>query len=222
MGFTRETFRFLADLEANNSKAWFEVNRERYEKHWKDAALDVVAALAPSMAALEPALRAEPRLGGSLRRINRDVRFSADKTPYAATLHLIFWCGDHPNRAPGMHVVLNPCGVGFGAGQFGLDAAALDRLRRRIVDPADGDALVAALDRAAAVGCTMGPPGLARLPKGYAAEGRRGEVLRHKSIVARTHGTEAPPEVVTGPEGLDWILSTTEALLPLIRWLTRP
>ena len=100
MGFSKQTFQFLTGLEANNSKDWFEDNRKAYETHWKDAALDFIAAVSDRMAALDPALRAEPKLNKSLRRINRDVRFSKDKSPYNARLHMVFWAGHHPNRSP--------------------------------------------------------------------------------------------------------------------------
>jgi uncharacterized protein (TIGR02453 family) len=218
--FTPESFRFLADLEANNSKDWFETNRARYERHLKAPALDLIEELAPRLGDLDPPLKAEPRINGSLRRINRDVRFSKDKSPYNASLHLIFWAGDHPNRSPGLHVVLRPRGVGYGTGLYGLGPEQLVRYRDMVADPVEFRALEAALAAAEADGCTLGAPDLARLPKGYDADGRQAELLRYKSLVARTHGTQAPPEAVAGPDAAEWILDRATALLPLIRWLS--
>lgn len=218
MAFTTKTFRYLTALEKNNSRDWFEAHRADYEAHWKTPALDFIANVSSDMASLDPPLRAEPKLNGSLRRINRDVRFSKDKSPYNARLHMIFWAGDHPNRSPAMHVVLNPKGVGYGAGQFGLEPKALAVIRKRIAGPG-GDELIAALDWAEAVGCSMGDPDLARLPKGFEATGRQAELLRHKAMVTRTHDQDAPASVLTGPSAKDWLLETTEALLPLLRWL---
>ena len=219
MGFSKETFAFLRDLDANNEKAWFEANRARYDAFWKEAALDFIADISQRMAALKPALRAEPKLNGSLRRINRDVRFSKDKSPYKARLHLVVWTGGHPNRSPGMHFVLSPDGIGFGAGQWGIEPARLKTLRARILDPVEGNALMAALDRAAAVGCTMDAPDLARLPKGFEAEGRVADLLRYKGFVARTHDRPAKASNMIGAGARDWAMTQTEALMPLIRWL---
>ena len=221
MGFTGETFAYLADLKANNEKAWFDANRERYEEVWKSAGLSFIAGISERMAALEPPLRAVPKLNGSLRRINRDVRFSKDKSPYNASLHMIFSAGDHPNRSPGVHIVLHPRGVGYGAGHYGIAPDRLAEIRDRIIDKADGDALIAALERAGEVGCRMGEPDLARLPKGYEAEGRRCELLRYKSVVVRTFEGDAPPGVVIGDGAEDWVMETTGTLMPLIRWLAK-
>ncbi|MCG6883858.1 MAG: TIGR02453 family protein [Silicimonas sp.] len=218
MAFTAKTFEYLRDLEANNERGWFEANRERYETHWKAAALDFIARVSDRMAGLDPPLRAEAKLNGSLRRINRDVRFSKDKSPYSARLHMIFWAGGTAKDGQGMHVVLSPDGVGYGGGHYGIEPGRLAELRARIAGP-DGDGLIAALEAAAGVGCRMGEPDLKRLPKGFEAEGRREELLRYKGFVARTHGTEAKPEVIMGAGAEDWVMGVTEGILPLIRWL---
>ena len=222
MSFTRETFQFLADLEANNSKDWFDAHRADYEAHWKEAALDVISEVSGRMAKLSPALMAEPKLNGSLRRINRDVRFSKDKSPYSARLHMIFWTGGHPNRSPGMHFVLQPQGVGYGAGWFGLEPKALQAVRKRIVDARDGQVLIDALDRAKTAGCIMGEPDLKRAPKGFeSVDGRRADLVRYKAITVRTRDKTAAPGKVIGPAAADWMMETTEALMPLIDWLDR-
>ena len=218
--FPPATFDYLGDLARNNSRDWFEAHRDRYEAQWKAPALAFVEAVAPRMAALDPPLKAEAKINGTLRRINRDVRFSKDKSPYSASLHLVFWSGDHPNRSPGMHLVLYPESVHYGTGLYGLSPEQLARYRDMVVDPVEQRALFAALDEAEAVGCTLGDPDLARLPKGHAAEGRAGELLRYKSVVARSHGRGAAPDVVTGPDAADWLMAKTEALVPLMRWLS--
>jgi len=219
MSFSNETFAFLQELEANNTKEWFDTNRQRYERTWKSAALEFISNVADEMADLDPPLKAEARLNGSLRRINRDVRFSKDKSPYNPRLHMIFWAGGHPNRSPGMHIVLQPDGVGYGAGLFGIDPQSLSGIRDRIVDKSDGDALLSAIDSAATVGCAIGDPEIARLPKGYVAEGKRADLLRHKSFVARTYDNPASKDVIIGPDAKNWVLQMTKALMPLIRWL---
>lgn len=219
-GFINDTFSFLSDLARNNSKDWFEANRRRYEEHWRAPAIEFIEIISERMSELDPPLKAEPRLNGSLRRINRDVRFSRDKTPYNPSLHLIFWAGEHPNRSPGAHLVLQPQGVGYGAGLYGLTPEKIKGLRDAIVDPVESKALFKALDIAEADGNTLGKPDLARIPKGYEGEGRAGDLLRYKSLVVRTHGKLAPPKSIVGGQGIDWAIKRVDAVLPLIRWLS--
>lgn len=218
-GFTQDTFAFLADLKANNNRDWFEANRDRYDAHWRAPALDLIADVADGMSQLTPPLQAVPKLNGSLRRINRDTRFSKDKTPYSPSLHLIFWAGDHPNKSAGMHVVLHPDEVGYGAGRWGFEGTTLANYRARVTEDADGAALLSALEAAEAVGCTMDAPALARVPKGYDAEGARADLLRRKGVVARTMARGAAPSVIVGSSGADWLMNKTRALLPLIAWV---
>jgi uncharacterized protein (TIGR02453 family) len=217
--FTDETFRFLADLAANNDRDWFEANRDRYEAHWKAPAFAFIAAIRSRLASLDPPLHAEARLNASLRRINRDVRFSADKSPYSATLHMIFSTGGAFNRDAGMHIVLEPGGVGYGAGLYGLSPDLLERYRQKLTRHGEAGALVRAIERAATTGARLAAPDLARPPQGYPAEGQAADLLRHKSIVVRTAGSGAPPRVMTGRDAIDWTVSTTEAFLPLLAWL---
>lgn len=218
--FTDDTFHFLADLRANNTREWFEANRDRYEAHWKRPGLAFVEAIRPRLVALHPPLKAEARLNASLRRINRDVRFSADKSPYGPTLHMIFSTGGAFNKDAGMHIVLEPDGVGYGAGLYGLSLALLERYRQKLMQD-DGLALGRAIDRAEETGARLGAPDLVRLPRGHAGEGRAADLLRYKSIVVRTWDRREPPSVLTTPDAIDWTVGTTEAFLPLLDWLRR-
>jgi len=220
-GFSDATFAFLRDLQENNSKAWFDANRDRYEAIWKGEAQDLIAALSVPMSQLDPPLKAVPRLNGSLRRINRDVRFSKDKSPYSARLHLIFWTGEHPNRSPGMHLVLHPDGIGYGAGAWGYEAPALKKLRTRILDPKDRKTLLEAVEKATAAGSSFSEPDLKNLPKGYEdAKGDWTHLLRRKAFVMRTIERVKRPDWITTPEATDRIMDLTRAHMPFIRWLS--
>jgi hypothetical protein len=92
-GFARELIEFLSALERNNDKAWFDRNRKTYERLLLEPAKRLVAAMQPALATISPDLRAEPKVGGSILRIARDVRFRQDKTPYKTTLDMMFWEG---------------------------------------------------------------------------------------------------------------------------------
>ena len=90
-GFTSDLIGFLEDLRFHNEREWFKANSDRYERHVREPALDFIAAMAPRLEKISPHLTAVPKkVGGSLMRIHRDVRFSKDKTPYKTNLGIQF------------------------------------------------------------------------------------------------------------------------------------
>lgn len=218
-GLPRESLSFLQGLAAHNDRDWFEAHRHDYEAFWLKAGLDLIEALGPHCASMEPRLLAVPKLNQSLRRIHRDTRFSKDKTPFQPWLHLILSTGPAFNKVPGMHVVLTPEGLGYGAGHYALDPAALDRMRQRICDPTDRARLLAALDAAGTLDSTLDPPELARIPKGYDAKPEWDHLLRRKSLIVRTQGNRAAPDWLFGPDAPERLAAMTRAHLPLLGWL---
>ena len=93
-GFPRTTATFLKGLSENNEKAWFDAHRGEYQSAYVEPALGFVAAIGPRLQKISPSTNYEPRINGSLFRINRDVRFAKDKRPYKDHIDLWFWHGD--------------------------------------------------------------------------------------------------------------------------------
>jgi len=87
-GFTPKTFTFLDELGMNNSKQWFEEHRSEFEKDLKKPFEALVADMASAMQLIDPKFDIEPKR--CVSRIHRDVRFSADKSPYRTNLWLAF------------------------------------------------------------------------------------------------------------------------------------
>ncbi len=219
-GFSKTTFQYLQDLQNNNSRDWFEANRDRYERCWKAPALALITSLLGPMAALSPPLKAEARINGTLRRINRDVRFSKDKSPYNARMHLIFWAGSHPNRSPAFHLVLNPDGLGYGAGVFGLDTPSLKQYRDRITNTSDRAALLRAITASESTGCQFDDPDLKRLPAGYETSSDWEHLLRRKAFVMRTLDQLPAPDWLFASDCTEQIMKIVADQMPLIKWLT--
>jgi len=92
-GFGDATFRFMRDLGRNNDKAWFQAHRTAYEEDLLQPAMAFIEAIGPLLARFSPGVRAEPKIGGSMMRINRDIRFSPDKRPYKDHLDMTFKLG---------------------------------------------------------------------------------------------------------------------------------
>lgn len=120
-GFPPETLDFLAELAAHNDREWFEAHREDYERWYVEPARQFVVAAGQRLHRFAPHTREEPRILGSIFRINRDTRFSKDKRPYKDHLDFWFWDGDRAAAASGFFVRISPKLVGIGAGSHGLD-----------------------------------------------------------------------------------------------------
>ncbi|MDL2226884.1 DUF2461 domain-containing protein, partial [Deltaproteobacteria bacterium OttesenSCG-928-M10] len=119
MGFSEETITFLADLRANNNRTWFMENRDRAEKFLLSPARDLVAAVGDLLRRQRPDIVADPRTDRSLYRLNRDTRFSRDKTPYKAHLGVWWWEGAGGRmECPGFYFHLTPDGFGWSVGCY--------------------------------------------------------------------------------------------------------
>ena len=79
--FTTDYLNFFIELAANNNKDWFDLNRKRYEQNVKKPFSDFVQHLIHSLAEKDAAFN-ELEVKNCIFRINRDIRFSKDKTPY--------------------------------------------------------------------------------------------------------------------------------------------
>ena len=87
-GFTADSFTFFRELARNNSKAWFDANRARYEQHVAGTFRALLVALEPSLLKLNPNFETSGKTNRNFSRINRDIRFSKDKSPYKPNYYL--------------------------------------------------------------------------------------------------------------------------------------
>jgi uncharacterized protein (TIGR02453 family) len=136
--FTPGLFRFLRNLKENNTREWFQANKQRYEQEVRQPALRFITDFAPHLGKISKYFRADPRpIGGSLFRIYRDTRFSPDKSPYKthAGIHFRHEAG-RDAYTPGFYLHLEPGQVFVGVGLWHPDNPTLKRIRQAIVaDP---------------------------------------------------------------------------------------
>ena len=92
-GFSAESFAFFEALARNNQKAWFDANRERYDQHVVGAFRGLLESLSPALLKLNPHFEVGGKTNGSFSRINRDIRFSRDKSPYKSNFYLYVYDG---------------------------------------------------------------------------------------------------------------------------------
>jgi uncharacterized protein (TIGR02453 family) len=217
-GFSKETVRFLAGLRAHNEKAWFDAHRADYEACYLAPAQAFVEALEPRLRKIEPDVKAEPRVNGSIMRVNRDIRFSKDKSPYKDHMDLWFWTGDRKGwDSSGFFFRLTPDRLLLGAGMHGFQPPALARYREAVLDPKHGAALarvVAALRKA---GYDVGTEAYKKVPSGVAADHPRAALLKHSGLHAGWEGKH-PRELGT-PKFVDFVSACFKAIAPIHRWL---
>jgi uncharacterized protein (TIGR02453 family) len=217
-GFPPETIRFLRELRANNRRDWFDAHRSDYEAYWVAPAKAFVVAAGRQLAELAPQIRAEPRVLGSILRVNRDTRFSRDPSPYKDHLDFWFWEGERRQVVSGFFARLTPEALGVGAGCHGLGPEPLARFRQAVADPASGADLAGIAQRLEVAGYQLSGATLKRPPAGFADGGPAGRFLLHKALFVH-HDEPADHRIQT-----DAVLATCmrhwSALAPLHRWLT--
>ena len=86
--FSREIFRFFKDLSRHNKKTWMDANRERYQASVVRPFRRLLEETAPAVLALDARFDTTARNGQNFSRINRDIRFAKDKTPYRPQMYL--------------------------------------------------------------------------------------------------------------------------------------
>ncbi len=168
-GFGQDGLEFLAGLERDNSKRFFDAHREVYRRDLLDPSKALVVALGETLRKrISGELKAEPRVGGSLFRIANDLRFAKDKPPYKAHLDFSFWQGPHgPRTDPSLLLRITPAEIHLGCGIFGVAGAALDRYRRALRDPTSLAALDAQVTGLLRAGAELSEPSRFRVPAGF-------------------------------------------------------
>lgn len=135
--FSKDFFAFLTELGEENTREWFQANRDRWERDVRDPMLAFILAFGEPLSRISRHFLADPRpVGGSMFRIFRDTRFSRDKTPYKTNVGAQFRHGSCSRdvHAPGFYLHLEPGGCFASAGMWHPDADALKRIRAAILD----------------------------------------------------------------------------------------
>lgn len=132
-GFSAETIDFLWELRMNNSREWMEQNRERYKAVLKEPFDRLAAELVQAGAEY-----AGQEMACSISRINRDIRYSRDKSPYRAcrwvVLHGTQTVGTGWKLRPAFYFELNPEEYTYGMGLYHATPQYLTAFRRKLAE----------------------------------------------------------------------------------------
>ncbi|WP_329560873.1 DUF2461 domain-containing protein [Kitasatospora sp. NBC_01266] len=197
-GWQDEALEFYERLEIDNSKGFWAEHKELYERAVRGPMVELLA-------------RLEPEFGpGKIFRPNRDIRFSADKTPYKTHL------GGHLEA--GGYIQLSADGLACGNGMYQLAADQLERYRAAVAEDLTGAELERVIARVAASGPVVsGRDPLKTAPRGYPKEHPRIGLLRNKGLVAWQQWE--PADWLGTPEAYRRITTFLRASQPLKDWL---
>ncbi|MEO7221339.1 MAG: DUF2461 domain-containing protein [Devosia sp.] len=217
-GFPPETLAFLKGITAHNEKTWFDANRTLYEAGYAAPARAFVEELGPKLKTIAPNVQFEPKVNGSMSRINRDIRFSKDKRPYKEHLGLWFWHGDKRQwDVPGFWFELTPQHVQLGVGIYMLQGEALDAFRQSVIHPRSGKTLLATVAAVEAKGkYEIGGKTRKLKPRGFEADPDRADYLLYEGLYV---SMTLPAETAAKPRLADVCLRHYTAMWPIGRWL---
>jgi len=213
-GFPPQALTFLAGLRAHNERDWFNANKAIYAKAVQEPAQSFLALLEPEVAALtgRPAR-------GKIFRIHRDVRFSKDKRPYNAHLHIAFPAHSATRgvTACGFFFALEPDRILLGAGGFDFSGPLLDAYRAAVAEPKSGAGLEAILAELTRVGLRIDGAQLKRVPAPYPPDHAYANLLRRKGLTAWRDIDD--PHIATDARLFDEVRGAFTILAPLVNWL---
>lgn len=216
-GFSQDLLDFFQQLAKNNNKAWLDAHRREYDGLLIEPAKQFVAALAEELDSISPHIRAKPTIDGSIMRMNRDIRFSADKSPYKTALHFRFWQGTQKNTSPSFFMRFDATRLGIAAGVHGFTQEQLQAYRNAVADEQTGKALRRAIDTALAKGFELSGEHYKRVPKGFEPDHVNADLLRHNGLLV---GQDMPlAEEMCSPKAAKYILKQFKQLTPLHTWL---
>ena len=216
--FSDASFKFLHGLAAHNNKTWFNDHKPQYEEHLRQPFLRLIGDLQPDIEAISPHFRADPRtVGGSLYRIQRDARYSHDKSPYKTWQGARFY---HERRrlqiVPLFYLHLQPGNCFLGGGLWHPEPENMRKVRQFIFDnPASWERAVRdpAITRRFAMDTDEK---LQRPPRGYPADHPHIEDLKQRNWVYSRPLTDAQ---MCSPQLRQTLVKDYTTLAPFIDYL---
>lgn len=214
--FTPATFTFLRQLRQNNNREWFHAHKAHYENHLREPFLQLIADLQDPIRRISTHYLADPRkIGGSLFRIHRDLRFSGNKQPYKP------WSGArffherrHEVAGPSFYLHIEPGNSFAGGGIWHPESPTLRRIRNFIVDnPA---AWKRATGSAFRKRFEFHGERLSRPPRGFEPDHALIEDLKLKSFAT---GSPIEDAVICSDRLLPTVVETFKRVSPLVDYL---
>ena len=214
------TLQFLKQLAKNNNKEWFDANRKKYEAAKEDH-LQLVQKILNEFSKTDTSL-SSLAAKDCLFRINRDIRFSKDKSPYKTNFGAYINANGRKSMHAGYYLHIQPGESFVGGGLYQPDATALKKVRQEIDYNFDEFKSIISNKKFKAVyskGISKDEDlSLSRPPKGYDEINPAIEYIKLKSFIAMTPLTDAE---LTEKKFVATVVKAFEALHPVILFLNK-
>ncbi len=203
-GFQPQVHQWFKGLEADNSKQYFAAHRDFFEESIRDQMEALLTELSDTF-------------GGDVKlfRQHRDVRFSADKSPYKTNTYGVLRGTDTARE--GLYASISAHGLVAGSGYHVMARDQLDRYRQGVADDRHGPGLAMLVGQAETAGLELWGLSLATAPRGYPKDHPRIELLRRKSL---SLGAALRADRGIGrTDALEFVGTTWRAAAPVTGWL---
>ena len=203
-GFSPEVHEWFRGLEADNSKEYFAAHRQFFD----DEVRGQMEALLTELG---------DRFGGEVKlfRQNRDIRFSADKSPYKTNTYGVLRGTEI--AAQGLYASISARGLVAGSGYHVMGRDQLDRYREAVDDDEHGTELSKLVGKAEKAGLEVWGASLTTTPRGYPKDHERIALLRRKSL--SLGATTSSERGISRADGLRFVTRTWRAAAPVTGWL---
>ncbi|MES2797634.1 MAG: DUF2461 domain-containing protein [Bacteroidota bacterium] len=204
---------YLSDLATNNNREWFLANRKRYDIE-KEAFQQVIGYLLKEIGQFEN-LDGQ-QIKDCSYRINRDIRFSADKSPYKKNFSCSFEQGGKKSGRAGYYLHIQPGNSFLAGGAWGPTKEQLMAIRQEI--DYNGKHLHAVIDdsKFKEVYSEIKGDGLKTMPKGYPKDHPEIELLKKNQLYVMHNYTD---NEVVAADFLDKVVAHCKIMKPFADWV---
>lgn len=178
----KSTLEFLTKLSKNNNRDWFEKNRPAYEKA-KTNFKDLIESVIVSASKFDPAIK-HLEAKNCVFRINRDVRFSKNKSPYKNNFGATISPGGKKSFSAGYYIQIQPGGSFIAGGMWQPETPLINAIRQEIdYNAADFKRIISSKEFKKLFGNLSQEDKLKTVPKGYDKTHPEIELLKYKSYI---------------------------------------
>jgi len=218
--FPKKTKAFLSKLSRNNTRDWFEANRDLYNSAFLEPCTQFVVEMGDKLLDIDPDIVAIPKIDKSIFRLHRDVRFSKDKTPYKTNAGLYFWNGKVKKmEASGFYFHLEPKLFGVGLGMYMFPPHFLKKYRDVVSTPASSKELHRIVRSLEKKGYSIGGQKFKKTPKDYDPNIQYPGYLLFEGIYAWYESSDFK-ELEKG-KVVNRVFKIFKDMLPLHKWLVK-